>query len=116
MRLCCSAAGGPSTMTTDSGVAGEGAQAPCTIHGLFEAQVDQAPDRIACSMNGRSLTYLELERRANRLAHHFRGLGVGPEARVAIHLERSPETVIAILGVLKAGGAYVPLDPEHPAE
>jgi len=103
-------------MTTDSGVTGEGAQATCTIHGLFEAQVDRAPDRIACSMNGQSLTYLELERRANRLAHHLRGLGVGPEARVAIHLERSPETVIAILGVLKAGGAYVPLDPEHPAE
>src|SRR5215207_1524194 len=98
-------------MTTNSGVAVEdshrGEQAPGTVHGLFEAQVDQAPDRIACSMAGRSLTYRELDRRSNQLAHRLRGLGVRPEVCVAIHLERSPETVIAILGVLKAGGAYV---------
>src|SRR5262249_12642243 len=63
-----------------------------------------------------SLSYGELNRRANRLAHHLRGLGVGPESRVALCVERSVELVVGLLAVLKAGGAYVPLDPTYPPE
>ena len=82
------------------------------IHELFEAQVGEEPGgsrRDATRMQ--SLTYAELNSRANRLAHHLRGLGVGPGTRVAICLERSIEMVVALLATLKAGGAYVPLDP-----
>ena len=64
----------------------------------------------------RQLTYGELNARANRLAHHLRRLGVGPDSRVAICVERSLEMVVGLLAVLKAGGAYVPLDPAYPAE
>jgi non-ribosomal peptide synthetase component F len=64
----------------------------------------------------RRLTYAELDRRANQLAHHLRGLGAGPEVCVGICIERSVDMVVALLGVLKAGGAYVPLDPNSPPE
>ena len=67
-------------------------------------------------MKSEQLTYGELNRRANRLAHYLREYGVGPDERVAICVERSLEMVVGLLGVLKAGGAYVPLDPEYPAE
>ncbi|HEY7770022.1 amino acid adenylation domain-containing protein, partial [Longimicrobium sp.] len=86
------------------------------IHQLIEAQVERSPDAAAVVHDGETLTYRELNGRANRLARHLRRLGVGPEARVAVCLERSLEMVVSVLAVLKAGGAYVPLDPEYPAE
>ena len=86
------------------------------IHELFEAQVKRTPDATALVFNGYRLTYRELNRRANQLAHYLRGLGLGPNALVAISLDRSIEMVVAIYGVLKAGGAYVPLDPNYPME
>jgi amino acid adenylation domain-containing protein len=86
------------------------------IHELFEAQVAQTPDAVAVEFEGETLRYRELNDRANRLAHHLAGLGVGPETRVGISLERGTEMVVSVLAVLKAGGAYVPLDPAYPAE
>ncbi len=84
------------------------------IHELFEAQAEARPDDPAVVSEAERLSYGELNRRANRLAHHLRGLGVGPESLVGIMLERSVEMAVAVLGVLKAGGAYVPLDPTYP--
>ncbi len=86
------------------------------FHQLFERQARRTPDSVAVVCEDESLTYAELNARANRLARHLRSLGVGPEALVGIFLERSAETVVAVLGVLKAGGAYVPLDPAYPRE
>ena len=86
------------------------------IHQLFEAQVERTPDAIAVVLEDRQLTYGELNRRANQLAHHLRSLGVGPDVLVGICLEHSPEMVIGLLGILKAGGVYVPLDPTYPKE
>jgi amino acid adenylation domain-containing protein len=86
------------------------------LHHLFEERAALAPDAPAAIHDDRTLTYGELDRRANRLANHLRRQGVGPEVRVGICLERGPDLVAAILGVLKAGGAYVPLDPDYPAE
>ena len=85
-----------------------------TLPQLFEAQVERDPQAIALVFDEKSLTYQELNARANRLAHHLIGLGVGPESLVGIALERSMEMVVALLGVLKAGGAYLPLDPDYP--
>jgi amino acid adenylation domain-containing protein len=86
------------------------------IHEIFQAQVERTPDAAAVVFAGEELTYAELNRRANRLAHHLRSLGVGPDVRVGICVERSAEMVVALLAVMKAGGAYVPLDPGQPAE
>ncbi|HEX2190450.1 MAG TPA: AMP-binding protein, partial [Longimicrobiaceae bacterium] len=86
------------------------------IHELFEAQAARMPDAVAVRFEEESLTYRELNARANRLAHHLRGRGVGPEVRVGVLMERSVEMVVSLLAVLKAGGAYVPLDPGLPAE
>lgn len=87
------------------------------VQELFEQQVDAAPDATAIVFeHDPALTYGELDAAANRLAHHLDRLGVGAESRVAICLERSPQMVVAVLGVLKAGGGYVPLDPATPAE
>jgi amino acid adenylation domain-containing protein len=86
------------------------------IHHLFEAQVEQTPEATALVFADQSLTYQELNRRANQLAHLLQSLGVGPESLVGICMERSLELMVSVLGVLKAGGAYVPLDPTHPPE
>ncbi|HYN23256.1 MAG TPA: amino acid adenylation domain-containing protein, partial [Thermoanaerobaculia bacterium] len=86
------------------------------LHQLFEERAEERPGAIAVRHEGVSLTYAELNGRANRLAHRLRRLGVGPDRLVAVCLERSPEMLAALLGVLKAGGAYVPLDPTYPAD
>ncbi len=86
------------------------------FHHLFELQARIAPEAPAVAGGGTVLTYDELNRQANQLARHLRGLGVGPETRVGIALERSPALLAALLGTLKSGGAYVPLDPSHPRE
>jgi amino acid adenylation domain-containing protein len=84
------------------------------LHDLFEAQVERTPDAVAVVCEDQQLTYRELNRRANQLAHYLRGHGVGPEVLVGICMERSLELVVGLLGILKAGGAYVPLDPAYP--
>ncbi|HEV2733203.1 MAG TPA: amino acid adenylation domain-containing protein, partial [Longimicrobiaceae bacterium] len=89
---------------------------PACVHELFSARAARTPELTAVSFCGETLSYGELERRSNRLAHRLRAHGVGPEARVAVCLERGPQMVVGVLGVLKAGGAYVPLDPDYPAE
>ncbi|WP_326949873.1 amino acid adenylation domain-containing protein [Amycolatopsis sp. NBC_01307] len=87
-----------------------------TLHGLVEAQVARTPDAPALTFRDESLSYRELDARANRVAHRLRELGVGPGALVGVFANRSFELVAGLLGVLKAGGAYVPLDPEYPAD
>lgn len=94
----------------DAGAEGAG------VAEMFEAQVGCTPEAVAVEFQGQCLTYRELNRRANQLAHYLRGRGVGPEALVGICIWRSLDTPIAVLGVLKAGGAYVPLDPLYPRE
>jgi amino acid adenylation domain-containing protein/thioester reductase-like protein len=87
-----------------------------TLHQLVERQVQVSPSAIAVICEGSSLTYAELDTRANQLAHYLRGLGVGPEVLVGVCVERSLNLPVALLGILKAGGAYVPLDPTYPAD
>ena len=86
------------------------------VHQLFEAQVRRDPEAVALVHEERSLSYGELNRRANRLAHHLRERGVRPDSRVAICVERSLDMVVGLLGIMKAGGAYVPLDPAYPSD
>ena len=86
------------------------------LHQLFEAQVERTPDTVAVVFEGQSLTYTELNKRANQLASYLRRMGVGPEVLVGLFIDRSLEMVIGLYGVLKAGGAYVPLDPEYPPD
>ncbi|MFP2903002.1 non-ribosomal peptide synthetase, partial [Corallococcus sp. 4LFB] len=88
---------------------------PRSVHSLFEQRAALHPDAPAVACDGQVLTYGELDARANQLAWHLRSLGVGTDSCVALCLERSVETVVALLGVWKAGGAYVPLDPAQPA-
>jgi non-ribosomal peptide synthetase component F len=85
-------------------------------HQIFEAQVTETPDSIAIVSAEASLTYRELDSRANQLARRLKALGVAPEVSVGVCMERSPELVVAILALLKADGAYVPLDPAQPKE
>jgi amino acid adenylation domain-containing protein len=87
-----------------------------TVHQLFEEQAEKTPKALAVEYEGRQLTYGELNRQANRLAHYLQILGVKPEARVAICLERGLEMIVGLVAILKAGGAYVPLDPAYPQE
>jgi len=82
----------------------------------FEQWAAQTPTAIAVTFNGESLTYGDLNQRANQLAHHLQSCGVGPNVLVGLHLERSLDLIVALLGILKAGGAYVPLDPAYPAD
>ncbi len=86
------------------------------IYSLFEEQVEKTPDAVAVVYEKQHLTYRELNNRANQLAHYLQALGVKPEVRVGICLDRSLLMVIGILAILKAGGAYVPLDPAYPSE
>jgi amino acid adenylation domain-containing protein len=88
---------------------------PC-IHQLFEAQVARTPEATALVYEDQTLSYAQLNARANRLAHQLIELGVRPDARVAICVERSPAMVVGLLAILKAGGTYVPLDPAYPDE
>jgi len=86
------------------------------VHQLIERQAAATPAATALVFEDQSLSYAELNTHANRLAHYLIGLGVKPETRVGIAMERSIEMVVGLLGILKAGGAYVPLDPDYPAE
>jgi amino acid adenylation domain-containing protein len=86
------------------------------VTALFEEQVARRPSATAFLCDGHALTYDELNRRANRLARHLIGLGVGPEVIVGVRLERSFDLVVAMLAVWKAGGCYLPLDTGYPAE
>ncbi|MHC5857702.1 non-ribosomal peptide synthetase [Nostoc sp.] len=86
------------------------------IHQLFEAQVEKTPNNIAVVYEDQQLTYAELNRKANQLAHYLQTLGVKPEVVVGLCVERSLEMIIGLLGILKAGGAYLPLDPALPNE
>ena len=86
------------------------------VHELFEEQAARTPDAVAVVHDRRTLTYSQLNARANQLAHYLRDLGVGPEALVAVCVERSLEMVVGLLAILKAGGAYVPMDPDYPRE
>src|SRR4029079_12007997 len=88
--------------------------AAATLPQLFEAQVAHSPDAAALVFGDEVLSYGALDARANRLAHHLRTLGVGPERVVGLCVERSLAMLVGLLGILKAGGAYLPLDPDYP--
>ena len=90
--------------------------APACLHEMVAATAARAPDAVAVTCEDRELTYSELDRRANGLAHRLRHLGVGPEIVVPVLLDRSEDLVVALLGVLKAGGAFLPLDSSQPAQ
>ncbi|HEU4964844.1 MAG TPA: amino acid adenylation domain-containing protein [Bacilli bacterium] len=87
-----------------------------TIHELFEKQAASRPDAVALVLEEQTVTYRDLNERANRLAGYLRELGVGRETPVALFLERSVELIVSLLAILKAGGAYLPLDPDNPPE
>jgi amino acid adenylation domain-containing protein len=95
---------------------GKGAEARADgcVHRLFEAQARATPDALALAWADQEVSYAELNRRANRIAHHLLARGIGPEARVGVLAGRTPALLAAVLGVLKAGAAYVPLDPRNP--
>ncbi|MET0400160.1 MAG: amino acid adenylation domain-containing protein, partial [Longimicrobiaceae bacterium] len=96
--------------------AGEADPAPRCLHALFAEQAARRPGATALVHGAATVTYAELDRRSDALAHRLAALGVGPDVRVGICMERSPALVAGLLGILKAGGAYVPLDPQFPDE
>src|SRR3990172_8533625 len=87
-----------------------------TFHQMFEGWAARTPEAVAVAFEDERVTYGELDRRANKLAHHLRRLGAGPGSLVGICAERSPAMVTAVLAVMKAGGAYLPLDPAYPTD
>lgn len=89
---------------------------PTCVHELFESQVQRTPSTVAVELDECTLTYQQLNERANRLAHYLRKIGVGPDVLVGISMERSLDLIVAIYAILKAGGAYVPLDPAYPRD
>ena len=91
-------------------------QRDISIHSLFEKQVELTPDAVAATFEGREITYSELNKRANQLAHHLKGLGVGPGTFLGVYIERSLEMITALLGILKSGSAYVPVETNFPKE
>ncbi|MCP4397916.1 MAG: amino acid adenylation domain-containing protein [bacterium] len=86
------------------------------LHEIFEEQVERAPDAEAVVCGSRSLSYQELNTRANQLAHHLRTFDIGPDVRVGLCIDRSLEMIVGLMGIMKAGGTYVPLDPAYPKE
>ena len=84
------------------------------VHEVIAAQASRRPDAFAVAQGDRSVTHGELEASANRLAHHLIALGIGPEKRVAVALDKSIDAIVAILAVMKAGGAFTPVEPDHP--
>src|SRR5438309_3438208 len=87
-----------------------------TICEIFAAQVLEHSSAIAVACEGRQLSYAELDRRSSQLAHYLIELGMRPEARVGVSMERGLDLIVGLLGILKAGAAYVPLDPQYPQE
>lgn len=87
-----------------------------SLQQLFEEQVEKAPDAVALVCQNKQLTYRELNKRANKLSHYLKSLGVGYNDAVGVCLERSMSVIISFVAILKAGGLYVPLDPKYPAE
>jgi amino acid adenylation domain-containing protein len=92
------------------------APAAGSLHPLFAAQVARTPAAVAVTYRGAALSYVELDRRANRLAWRLRARGVGPEVRVGLLVERGLDLLVGVLAIAEAGGAFVPLDPDHPPE
>ena len=86
------------------------------LHQLFEDQVARTPDALALEFKDRKLSYREFNERANQLAHYLIGMGVKPDSRVGVFVHRSPEMLIALMGIMKAAGAYVPIDPAYPRD
>lgn len=86
------------------------------VHELFEAQAARTPEAVAVEQSGQSITYRQLNARANQLAHYLRNRGAGPGTLIGVSLDRSIDVIVAIYGILKAGAAYVPLDPSYPRE
>ena len=96
--------------TASSGISGH------CLHELFEAQAAHTPNAVAVKCGQDTLTYAQLNTRANQLAHFLHKRGAGPESLVAMYMDRSVDMVIAILGIVKAGAAYVPLDCSYPSD
>jgi amino acid adenylation domain-containing protein/non-ribosomal peptide synthase protein (TIGR01720 family) len=91
-------------------------QANYCVHQIFEAHAERTPENIAIECEGKRLTYAELNSRSNQLAQYLKRLGVGPEAIIGLHLERSVDLIVGLLGILKAGAAYLPLDMTLPKQ